>query len=64
MVGYLSSFTVVGLGLSEASSETPVPGVPLAGGADLGSRSGPEPSVHVGRLQIGPVAANEVAFAP
>jgi hypothetical protein len=63
LVVALGGLTVVGLRLVEAAGAGPVAGVALAGGADLGARAGPEPSVHVGGLQVGTVAAIEVALA-
>ena len=63
LVVALGGLTVVGLRLVEAAGAGPVAGVALAGGADLGAGAGPEPSVHVGGLQVGTVAAVEVALA-
>ena len=60
---YLWSFTVVGLRLSEAACVTPVTGVALCCGSDLGAWTWPEPTVHVGRLQVRAVASIEVALA-
>jgi len=58
----LRGFPVVRLSLAVAASGAPVTGVPLGGRSDLGSGSGPEPSVDVSGLQVGPVAAVEVAL--
>lgn len=63
LVVALGGLAVVGLCLVEASGGGPVAGVALAGGADLGAGAGPEPTVHVGGLQIGAVATVEVALA-
>jgi len=63
LVVALGRLPVVGLRLVESAGRRPVTGVALVGGADLGAGSGPEPSVHVGGLQIGTVAAVEVALA-
>lgn len=62
-MSYLGSFAVVGLGLSVAAGVGPVAGVALRGGPDLSAGTRPEPAVHVGRLQVGPVTACEVALA-
>lgn len=59
---YLSSFTIVRLGLSEATGEGPVTGVALSGGSDFSTGAGPEPAVHIRWLQIGAIATREVAF--
>lgn len=59
---HLSGLAVVRLRLSEPSRLAPVPGVPLGGRSDLHPGAGPEPPVDVGRLQVGPVAAREVAL--
>lgn len=47
---YLSSFTVVRLGLAVSSGVRPVASVALCGRTDLTTRSRPEPTVHIGRL--------------
>ena len=60
---YLWSFAVVGLRLSEAACVTPVTGVALCCGSDLGARTWPEPTVHIGRLQVRSVASVKVALA-
>lgn len=63
IVPYLGSFSVVGLRLSVAAGVGPVAGVALGGGPDLGAGTGPKPAVDVGGLQVGAVAAREVALA-
>ena len=64
ILAYLGCLSVVGLSLAETSGAAPVSGVPLGGGSDLGARAGPEPSVHVGRLQVRAVTTVEVTFSP
>lgn len=61
---HLRGFPVVGLGLAVAAGVGPVTGVALHGGPNLGAGARPKPAVHVGGLQVGPVAACEVAFTP
>ena len=61
-INYLGSFTVVRLLLSKSTSLTPVTGVTLGCGSNLSSRSRPEPTIHIGRLEIWAIAAVEVAF--
>lgn len=62
LMTYLSGFTIVRLGLSEATGEGPIPGVALGGRSDFGAGAGPEPAVHIRGLQIGAIATREVAF--
>uniref|UniRef100_A0A8D9BSQ0 Uncharacterized protein n=1 Tax=Cacopsylla melanoneura TaxID=428564 RepID=A0A8D9BSQ0_9HEMI len=59
----LSSLSVVRLSLSKTTSGGPVPCVSLSSGSNLGTTAGPEPSVHIGGLQVGSVATVEVTFA-
>lgn len=59
----LSGLTVIGLCLIVSTSVAPVTGVALAGRTDLGTGSGPEPSVLIWWLQIGSVTSGKVAFA-
>lgn len=58
----LRSLTVIGLSLAIAASVTPIARVPLAGRSDFRARSRPEPSVLVGRLQIGTIASGKIAL--
>lgn len=60
---YLSSFSVVRLGLSVTAGRTPISRISLSGRSDFRAWSRPEPAVDVWRLQIGSVATGEVAFA-
>jgi hypothetical protein len=60
---YLWCFTVVRLRLSEAACVTPVTRAALCCWSDLGAWAWPEPTVHVGRLQVRSVASIEVALA-
>lgn len=62
LVVSLGRLAVVRLRLSVSAGVAPVAVVSLAGRADLRAGSGPEPSVLVGRLQIGSVAAREIAL--
>lgn len=59
----LGGLAVVWLRLSVSAGGAPVAGVALRGRADLRSRSRPEPSVLVRRLQVRAFAAGEVALA-
>lgn len=56
-------FAVVGLRAAITTGVGPVAQGALVGGRDLGLRTGPEPSVDDGWLQIGAVASVKVAFA-
>jgi len=62
LVVALGGLPIVGLWLLVSTRCRPVAGVPLRGGSNLGPRSRPEPTVLIGGLQIGPVAAGEVAL--
>lgn len=59
----LLQFAVIGLGLSDATSLRPIVLLTVGGGRQLLELSCPEPTVDVGRLQIGPLAATEIALA-
>lgn len=59
---HLSGFTVVGLSLTKTASRAPVTRIPLRGGSNFRPRTGPEPTVYVGRLQIRAIASVEITF--
>lgn len=61
---YLRSFAIVGLRLTKTTCVTPVTRVALRCRSNLGAWTWPEPTVHVRRLQVRPVASIEVALAP
>lgn len=61
-LSHLSGFPIIRLRLSVSSGVAPVSGVPLRRRSNLGAGTRPEPSVDVGRLEIGPVASCEVAL--
>lgn len=62
LISYLSGFTIVRLGLPEATGEGPIAGVALGGGSDFGAGAGPEPAVHIRGLQIGTITTRKVTF--
>lgn len=59
---HLSGFSVVWLSLIVSSGVAPVSSVALRGLTNFHSRSRPEPSVLIWRLQIGTIASSKVAF--
>lgn len=59
----LGSLAVIRLRLVVAARVRPVAGVALRCGSNLAARAGPEPAVLIGRLQIGPIAASEIALS-
>lgn len=62
LVTHLCCFSVIRLRLAKTTGVTPVPGVSLRGGTDLGSGTRPEPAVYVRWLQVGSVASRKVTF--
>lgn len=58
----LLQFAVVGLGLADSSVLGPIVLLAVGGGRELLQLSGPEPSVDVGGLQVGTLAATEIAL--
>lgn len=56
-------FSVVWLCLTKPSSMAPVTGITLSSRSDFCSRTGPKPTINIGRYQVGSITSVKVTFS-